>query len=180
MHLAIRWSLQAWYSYVSSSTISNCFYKATFFSRPPTPETTILQVIDNTNISKLYNHVKQAERITDAMELSNFLNPIEEAEMEVQHPQTEEQIMDEVIQEFIEESTGLYDSQDDDETEQQPERPIYTIQAAREALQILIDFTETRDDLNTSHLRAIERLEEDLELLLVSSRRQRTLDGWLM
>ena len=112
------------------------------------------------------------------MELSDFLNPIEEAEVEVQHAQTEEQIIDEVIQEFIEESTGLCDSQDDDEIEQQPKRPIYTIQAAREALQVLIDFIETHDDLNTSHLRAMERLEGDLELLLVSSQRQRTLDGW--
>jgi len=112
------------------------------------------------------------------MGLSDLLNPIEQAEVEVQYTQTEEQIMDKVIQEFIEESTSLCDSQDDDETEQQPERPVYTIQAAREALQVLIDFTETRDDLNTSHLRAMERLEGDLEWLLVSSRKQRTLDGW--
>jgi superfamily II DNA or RNA helicase len=168
--------LQAWNSYVSSSTISNCFYKATFFSRPLIPETTIPRAIDNTNISELYDQVKQAGAITDAMELTDFLNPAEETEVEVQHTQTEKQIMDEVIQEFIEESTGLCDSQDDDDTEQQLEQPVYTIQAAREALQVLIDFTETRDDLNTSYLRAMERLEGDLELLLVLSRRQRTLD----
>jgi hypothetical protein len=132
------------------------------------------------NISELYDCVKQAGAITDAMKLLEFLNPIEEAEVEVQHTQTEEQIIDEVIQEFIEESTGLCNSQDDDETEQQPEWPVYTIQAAREALQVLINFTETHGDLNTSHLRAMERLEGDLELLLVSSQRQRTLDGWFM
>jgi hypothetical protein len=111
------------------------------------------------------------------MELSDFLNPVEETEVEVQHTQTEEQIIDEVIQEFIKESIGLCDSQDDDDTEQQLEQPVYTIQAAREALQVLIDFTETRDNLNTSYLRAMERLEGDLELLLVLSQRQRTLDG---
>jgi len=97
VHLAIRWSLRAWYLHLSSSTISNCFYKSTFFNKPPTPETNTLRIIDNTNISKLYDHVKQAGRITDAIELSNFLNPIEEVEVEAQHTQTEEQIMDEVI-----------------------------------------------------------------------------------
>jgi hypothetical protein len=91
-------------------TISNCFYKATFFSTLLTPKTTIPQAIDNTNISKLYNQVNQARAITDAIELSDFLNPIEEAEVEVQHTQTKEQIMDEVIQEFIEESIGLCNS----------------------------------------------------------------------
>ena len=118
MYLAIRQSLQAWYSHVSSLTILNCFYKATFFNRPPTPETTIPQIIDNTNISELYNHVKQARRIIDIIELSNFLNPIKEAEIEIQHPQTKEQIIDKVIQKFIKESTGLYDSQDDNKTKQ--------------------------------------------------------------
>jgi hypothetical protein len=67
---------------------------------------------------------------------------------------------------------------DDDETEQQPKQPVYTIQAACEALQVLINFIKTRDNLNTSHLRALERLEGDLELLLLSSQRQRTLDRW--
>jgi hypothetical protein len=44
--------------------------------------------------------------------------------------------MNEVIQEFtnIKEPTGLCDSQDDDNTEQQPEQLVYTIQAARKAL----------------------------------------------
>jgi hypothetical protein len=71
---------------------------------------TMLQAINNTNISELYNHVKRTWAITDAMELSDFLNPIKEAEVEVHHAQTEEQIVDEVIQEFIKESTGLCDS----------------------------------------------------------------------
>jgi hypothetical protein len=132
-------------------TISNCFYNATFFSKPLTPKTTIPRAIDNTNISELYDYVKQAGAVTDTIELSDFLNPIEEAVVEVQHTQTEEQIMDEVTQEFIKESTSLCDSQDDNDTKQQPERPVYTIQAAREAPQVLIDFTETRDDLNTKH-----------------------------
>jgi hypothetical protein len=64
-------------------TISNCFYKATFFSKLLTLKTTILQAINNTNISELYDYVKQAKAITDAIELSDFLNPIKEAEVEV-------------------------------------------------------------------------------------------------
>lgn len=98
------------------------------------------------------------------MDLSNFLNPVEEDEVEVQHTQTDKQILEEVIQEHIQKGLGLCEDQDNDELEQ-PEQLIYTVQMARQALQVVINFTEGRDDLNTAHLQAIERLEWELETL---------------
>jgi hypothetical protein len=59
------------------------------------------------------------------------------------------------------------------------EGPIHLVQAARKALQLFIEFTESRDDIQTAHLRSIERLEQELEAIDLNSRTQRTLDSWL-
>jgi hypothetical protein len=59
------------------------------------------------------------------------------------------------------------------------ERPIYSIQAARDALNVLIDFAKGREDLQPASLRAMERLEQKLEAIDLNSRRQSTLDTWL-
>jgi len=58
-------------------------------------------------------------------------------------------------------------------------RPIYSIQAARDALNVLIDFAKGREDLQPASLRAMERLEQELEAIDLNSRRQSTLDTWL-
>ena len=113
------------------------------------------------------------------MDLSNFLNPMEEQEVGEKDTQTEEQILQEVIDEHIEETLGFSTTDQDDDNENQPERPVYTMQDARQAIQVLIDFTEGRDDLDTAHLRAMERIEQELERITISSRRQVTLDRWI-
>jgi len=59
----------------------------------------------------------------------------------------------------------------------QPERPVYTIQAARQAIQVLI---ESQDAIGTTHLRAMERLEQELDNLHTKSLKQSTLDKWIM
>jgi hypothetical protein len=95
------------------------------------------------------------------MAISTFLNPVDEIYTE------------EVIPEHLNIQQGL----DEDEDETLLPRPTYTIQAAREALKVLIDFTEGRDDVQTVHLRAIERYEQ--ELVLDQNRQiQSTLDSW--
>lgn len=58
-------------------------------------------------------------------------------------------------------------------------RLIYTLQTAKEALQVLIEFTENRDNLKTEYLRSIERYKQELERLEHDSRVQSTLDSWL-
>jgi tRNA U34 5-carboxymethylaminomethyl modifying GTPase MnmE/TrmE len=113
------------------------------------------------------------------MDLANFLNQIEEQEVGGKGTQTEEQILQEVIDEHIEEALGVSVTDQDADNENQPERPIYTIQDARQAVQVLIDFAETQDDLSTAHSRAMERIEQELERITISSRRQLTLDRWI-
>jgi hypothetical protein len=66
---------------------------------------------------------------------------------------------------LIGEHLGLSQTQDDDEEEGQPKEPVYSIQEARKAMQVLIKFTKGSDELQTAHLRAIERLEHELEAL---------------
>lgn len=173
--LAIRWTLRSWYQYVNSSTISNCFRKSTVLNKPLLT-TTNIQPLD---LPQLYQQVQQAGNIHDAMDLANFLNQIEEQEVGGKGTQTEEQILQEVIDEHIEEALGVSVTDQDADNENQPERPIYTIQDARQAVQVLIDFAETQDDLSTAHSRAMERIEQELERITISSRRQLTLDRWI-
>jgi hypothetical protein len=102
------------------------------------------------------------------VDLSDFLNPIEETQLEVQQTQTDDEGLEEVIQEHLGISTT--EVQDDEESEQ-PEKPMPTIKAAREAIQVLIDFAESQDALPTAHLRAMEGLEQELDNLHVKSLR---------
>jgi hypothetical protein len=54
---------------------------------------------------------------------------------------------------------------------------IHSVQAARKVLQFLIEFTESRDNIQTAYLRSIERLEQELEAIDLNSHTQRTLDN---
>jgi hypothetical protein len=76
-------------------------------------------------------------------------------------------------------STLITQTQDDDEEEGRPEEPVYSIQEARKAMQVLIKFTECSAELQTAHLRAIERLEHELEAPDLNRRVQSNLDGWI-
>jgi hypothetical protein len=172
---AIQWTLRSWYTYVSSSTVAACFSKASFYKDPPSTNSQAPQSTNNTNIADLYKQVQQAGSITDAVDLSNFHNPIEETQMEVQQTQTDDEVLEEVVQEHLGISTT--EVQDDEDTEQ-PEKPMPTIQAAREAIQVLIDFAESQDALPTAHLRAMERLEQELDNLHEKSLRRSTLERW--
>ena len=131
--------------------------------------------IDSLDISTLYEKVQRVGNIRDAMSISSFLNPIEEQE----EIETEELSLDEVLQEVINEHLGLQQANDeDDDDEVESSRPKYTIQEAIKALQVVIEFTEGCDNMKTAHLRAIERLEQELQLVESNTSVQTTLDGW--
>lgn len=69
---------------------------------------------------------------------------------------------------------------DEEEEEQQQFGKLErSIQDAIQALQIVIEFAEGHDDVKTAQLRAIERLEQELEALDINSRVQTTLDTWI-
>lgn len=112
------------------------------------------------------------------MAISNFLNPIKEQEiLEENEGEIDPDI---ILQEVIGEHLGLQQEIEEEEEQEQLIKPQRSIQEAREALQVVIEFTEGCEGIKTAHLRAVERLEQELEALDVNSRVQSTLDGWLM
>jgi hypothetical protein len=78
IHLALRWLIRSWHHDVTNCTIYNCFRKSTLLVRPITLPIEAVPPLDD-----LYSAVQQAGQIRDAMALSNFLNPADEAITEV-------------------------------------------------------------------------------------------------
>jgi hypothetical protein len=110
------------------------------------------------------------------MAISNFLNPIEEQQIE----EDEEELDPEnILQDVLNEHLGLQQDEEEDEAEQQPTKPKPSIKEAIQALQVVIEFAEGCEDVKTAQLRAIERLEQELEALDINSRVQSTLNGWI-
>ncbi|ELR09058.1 hypothetical protein VC83_03978 [Pseudogymnoascus destructans] len=73
------------------------------------------------------------------MDLSNFLNPAEEGMQEVEEGLDEDTILQEAMAPYIQVS----DAQDDDDEE--PQHPVLTTQNAVQALQVLIEFSESEN-----------------------------------
>jgi hypothetical protein len=132
--------------------------------------------IDPPNITSLYEQVQRAGNIQDMMAISNFLNPIEEQDLDTKEEQ--ELDPDAVLQGVLSEHLSLQ-LVDDEEDDQQLGKPERSIQDAIQALQVVIEFAEGRDDVKTAQLRAIERLEQELEALSIKSRVQTSLDRWI-
>ena len=163
LHLAIRWIVRSWNHYVSNTTIYNCFRKSTLMSSP----ISLPVSIDPPNITSLYEQVQRAGNIQDMMSISNFLNPIEEQDLDAEEEQ--ELDPDAVLQDVLSEHLSLQLADDDEEDDQQLGKPERSIQDAIQALQVVIEFAEGRDDVKTAQLRAIERLEQELEALSIKS-----------
>ncbi|ELR07308.1 hypothetical protein GMDG_02488 [Pseudogymnoascus destructans 20631-21] len=111
------------------------------------------------------------------MDLSNFLNPAEEGIQEVEGGLDEDTILQETMAPYIQVS----DAQDDDDEE--PQRPVLTTQNAVQALQVLIEFSESENSGITdpaSFLRSLERVERQLVAKQANELVQGTLDGWMV
>jgi hypothetical protein len=95
LHLAIRWLLRSWNNEVTNTTIYNCFQKSTLLSSPISLPTPIIPL----GITELYQRVTEAGHIHDAMAISNFLNPADEAYNEEEDGNTvgEEDILQEIL-----------------------------------------------------------------------------------
>jgi hypothetical protein len=101
-------------------------------------------------MAELYKRVIDAGDIKDAMAISNFLNPIEEQEaeeVEDGHTVGEEELLQEHL------GLQLTQDDDDDDDDEQIAQPVYSVRDAKQALQILIEFTESQDGLSTNYLR---------------------------
>jgi len=174
LHLAIRWTVRSWNQYILNTTIYNCFRKSTLLSTPislPTP-------LDLPNLPPLYEQVLQAGNIHDPMAITNFINPDNETQQDdTGHTLDEEEVMEEVMEEYL----GIQSTQNDDD-EEGPliEQPVRTVQDAQHALQVLIEYIERQEGLPVDHIRALERLETTIEVIHNNSRVQSTLDQWIM
>ena len=173
LYLAIQWVIQSWNHYVSNTTIYNCFRKSTLMSSLISLPVSVKPA----NITGLYERVQRAGNIQDMMAISNFLNPIEEEELGIEEEQ--ELNPDELLQDILGEHLRIQQVEDSDEEEEQLGKPEHTIQDAIQALQVVIEYAEGSDTIKTAHLRAIERLEQELESLAINSLTQGTLDGWI-
>ena len=144
VHLAIRWTLWSWNNYLLNTIIYNCFRKSILLTTPISLSTIIVP----SDLPELYEQVVRVGNIQDFMAISNFLNPDKESiNMEDNgHAMSEEEILNEILDEHL----GVRLNQNDDEEDMQPERPVRTLQSVQQAIQILIDYTETQEALQAN------------------------------
>jgi hypothetical protein len=173
LHLSIRWLLRSWNNDLQNSTIYNCFRKSTILQRPIQ-----LPLPPQPNVDQLYQQVQQAGFIHDAMGISNFLNPIEEDILKDEEDVGGDGLIADLMAQYIPDS----EPQDDDEENEQMQ-PVYTIPAALQAIQVLIEFTESGSGSSgedtTQFLRSLERYERYLQFQYQSQQVQGTLDRWI-
>jgi hypothetical protein len=174
IHLAIRWTLRSWNNYLLNTTIYNCFQKSILLTTPISLPTVIVPL----DLPELYEQVVRVGNIQDFMSISNFLNLDKELiNMEDnEHTLCKEEILNEILNGHL----GIQLNHNDDEEDAQPDQPVHTLQDAQQAIQVLIDYTETQEALQADHLRALEQLEAAINTISLNSQVQSTLDRWIM
>jgi hypothetical protein len=139
----------------------------------------LLTPLNPPDINSLYKRVTRARNIQDFMVISNFLNPVDEIEFGAEEKKEIDQ--EKLLQNVLSDHLGLEPAQDNNNNNNndnmQLEGLIHLVQAAREAFQLFIKFTENQDDIQTAYLRFIERLEQEPEAIDLNSRTQKTLDN---
>ena len=172
LHLTIRWTLQSWYNSVETSTIQNCFRKSTLSNHVKNIPNLPTNIPD---LTELFNSVQKATRISDAMTISNFLNPVEEI---VDDSDLEDKDVEIVLQTMIQDHLDELqpENQDDNSIDDSVVRPIITLTDAQQALYTLIDYTEGCDNIKSTFLRSLEGLQQEFETISIASLQQTTLD----
>ena len=161
---ALRWSRQAWENEIANEVIQNCFRKSTVFhqiDQQPQPLPTELR--------SLYIAIcnRTSEDITLAMDLSNFIEPLDENEP----PEQTEVDLDSIISDFTQS-----DIIEEEEQQQPPPPPPPTTSEARDAADTLIRYFLGQEDSCIEQIRTIERVERYLKAV---PRRQINLDSWI-
>jgi hypothetical protein len=110
------------------------------------------------------------------MAISSFLNPIDEDPEET----TIQATPDDLLQEVIDGHIGAQGAVDEEEEELEQERPQYTTKDALEAIYILMECTETTEDITPQYIRSLESLETLFKKLQLKAKEQQTLDNWII
>jgi hypothetical protein len=175
VHLALQWVFWSWFTNVSDTTIYNCFWKSTLVAAPIALPIS-LQPAD---LVQLYQQASTVADIRDTMSLNNFLNPPEEAvtdAIDIENKQTDNALLQEIMEDHLQSKTP----EDKDKAGDSVLEPEYSIQDARQALKVLLCFTEKQRTMNTSYVQVIERYEQELQSIETDSLSQGSLDRWLM
>ena len=146
----IRWLVRAWNHDILSTTILACFYKSTLVLN------SVQLLIESPNLSSLYGHVQQSGRLSNCMDIDNFLNPVEESLV----VDGEEELSSETLLEhLITGASNTGDVYNDDQEDDSPEpAPLPKPLEALNAVRLLICYIEGQDVYRASLLRSLERL----------------------
>ncbi|CZT09390.1 uncharacterized protein RCO7_07399 [Rhynchosporium graminicola] len=101
---ALRWVFRSWFTNVSDTTIYNCFRKSTLVAAPIALPISP-QLAD---LAQLYQQASTVADIRDAMSLSNFLNPPEEAitdAIDIENEQTDDALLQEIMEDHLQSET---------------------------------------------------------------------------
>ncbi|CBF89925.1 uncharacterized protein ANIA_10045 [Aspergillus nidulans FGSC A4] len=168
----IRWLVRAWHHDVQSSTILACFYKSTLVQDP------IELPVEVPDLRPLYTQVQQSGRLSDCIDISFFLNPVEESPEPISSGNKISS--DALLEQLIAEASGnadIYPNNLDDDLGEPA--PLPKPQDALDAVRLLISYMEGQDTSKTPILRSLERLERDIEGEIITAKAQGTLDSWL-
>jgi hypothetical protein len=169
LHQALCWSLSAWNDEITSSTIYSCFRKSTVIDGRSLklPEQPV------SGIQQLYQAVRTAGQIQDAMDISQFLNPAEEDAT----PYNEEDEAQDPLDTLLLEMDSSYTADDDELPEAEPYKP--TPHEAHTAVQQLLLYQTQQSDAQPDDIKVLRRLERCILAAMVPSR-QSTLTGFLL
>jgi len=105
------------------------------------------------------------------MAISNFLNPEGENEAIDGPAKSDNEVLEEVIHEYLHPEA----LSDDDDIDELPP-PLPTLQQALEALNTLRNYAESREELNSNDINGLTRLYRGLEGIQYGRLKQTTLD----
>jgi hypothetical protein len=148
---AIRWSLRAWNHDILSTTIRNCFYKSTLIEKP-------LQLpIQQPDILPLFMKVQQAGNITDAMNIANFLNPMDES-LSPEEEDMNQLPADQLLQHIIHNTVIPSVEEAEEEENTIVEERVPTLIESLQALRLCMTFLERQEETTPTMIRMLERL----------------------
>lgn len=108
--------------------------------------------IESPDLTALFAQVQHAGVIEDAMTISNFLNPKEESETEdVDFNE------DDLLRQLTASRTQLPIETEEENEESETLPLVPKVSGALQAVKLLISYTESQDDSETSTLRLLER-----------------------
>jgi hypothetical protein len=173
MHVlrAIRWGIFAWEQDVSPTTIQHCWTRSKAIPSGLMDEDVEMEnnehlaVIDE--LQHDINRLHHQGRIQKAMDISNFINPLEES-ME----DSQEDIMEQIVARYTSENE---EGSDEDTVHEE----LISLTDASKALSKLQLFEAQRKQSNGEFSKMFRSYEKDLSALQRATQRQQTLTSWL-